>query len=197
MKDQWYADNRDLIKWGGIIHLCNTKGIKQVTHVAYYTQSSWPKLRFDGVEKDISKEVTKHFRDINDIKRLGKKAEIAIDVIKERFSHSRRKEYNESVIRLIKEQKQRQIVFLDPDTGLAPQKAMAEHVTGEEISSIWQCLKGDDYLVLYQHKPRISEWKIIRKKELAKALSVKDSKIKMWEEATEKIRDVVFFFCEK
>ena len=196
MKDQWYADNRDLIKWGGIVDLCNTTGIKSVMQVAYYRESSWLQLRFDRKNEDIPKEVIEHFRDIEDIKRLGKKVGITIDVLKSEFSNSAREAYTKSICRRIQKQTQQQIVFLDPDNGLSPQKAKAEHVTREEISSIWQSLKRGDYLVFYQHSFRDNKWKEIRCKQLAGACSVKENIIKMWE-ATEKITDVVFFFCEK
>ncbi len=196
MKDQLYADNRDLIKWGGILHLCNTTEIRHVMQVAYYSKSSWPQLRFGREKEDIPKEVIDHFRDVEDIKRLGIKAGITIDVVKNEFSHSDRDEYNKAICRRIKKQPQRKIVFLDPDTGLAMQNVKAKHVKPEEVSLIWRALKPRDFLVLYQHKPRISEWKNIRRKELTKALSVKKSTIRMWE-ASERIRDVVFYYCER
>lgn len=194
MKDQWYADNRDLIKWGGIIHLCNTTGIKHVMQVAYFRDSSWLQLNFNGKEVSIPKDVITHFRSIRDIRRLGKKAGITIDVVKSEFSD--RETYSTSICKRIRKQTQHQIVFLDPDNGLAPLKAKAEHVTSEEISSIWQCLKRGDYLVLYQHNPHIPNWKTVRMKELARACNLVPSTIKIWE-ATKKVKDVVFFFCEK
>jgi hypothetical protein len=73
---------------------------------------------------------------------------------------------------------------------------MEEHVKSEEISSIWQCLRGGDYLVLYQHSPHITNWKNIRKKEFARACKLVPSQIRIWE-ARERVKDVVFFFCEK
>ncbi|MFC1871939.1 hypothetical protein ACFLYF_06065 [Chloroflexota bacterium] len=196
LKDSYYADNRDLIKWGGIIHLCNTSGIKHIIQVAYFRESSWLKLLFDGEIEDIPKEVIEHFRDIDDIKRLGKKLGITIDIVKDEFSKSNRGEYTKDICQRIQEQAQRQIVFLDPDTGLAPQKATAEHVTREEISLIWQYLKRGDYLVLYQHNPHIEDWENIRRIEFAQACNTEEEKISTWK-ASEKFNDVVLFFCVK
>jgi hypothetical protein len=197
MQDQWYADNRDLIKWGGIVHLCNTTGIQYVMQVAYFRDSSsWPQLNFNGKDVSIPKDVITHFRSIRDIKRLGRKAGITVDIFKREFSHSARETYTESICQRIQKQTQHQIVFLDPDNGLAPQKAKAEHVTTKEISSIWKRLKRGDYLVLYQHNPHIPNWKTVRKKELARACNLVPSSTKIWE-AKKKIKDVVFFFCEK
>ncbi len=198
MKNQWYADIRDLIKWGGIVHLCETTQIKYVIQVAYLTDSPrlWSPLNFDGKDVPIPGHVITHFRSIGDIKRLGKKAGITIDVVKAEFSRSDRKAYGEAICKRIEKQPQRKIVLLDPDTGLAVKNAQEKHVKPEEVLLIWQALKPRDFLVLYQHKPRKSEWKNVRRKELAKALSVKENTIRMWE-AMEKVRDVVFFFCKK
>jgi hypothetical protein len=196
MKDQFYADNRDLIKWGGIVHLCNTTGIKHVIQVAYFRDSSWLRLNFNGKDERIPKDVITHFRSIGDIKRLGKKVGIAIDIVKSEFSDSTREVYTKSICQRIQKQTQHQIVFLDPDTGLAVQNVEEEHVESAEVSSIWQSLKRGDFLVLYQHNPRISEWRNVRRKELAKALGLKESMIKMWE-ASERIKDVVFYYCER
>jgi len=196
MKNTWYADNRDLIKWGGIIHLCNTTGIKHVMQVAYFRNSSWGLLDFDGKDVPIPEEIITHFRDISDIKRLGKKAGITIEIVMNKFIHSAREAYTDSICQRIRKLSQRQIVFLDPDNGLAPQKATDEHVKSEEISSIWERLRRGDYLVLYQHSPHVTDWKNIRKKEFARACKLVPSQVKTWE-AREKVKDVVFFFAEK
>lgn len=176
--------------------MCNITGIKHVTQVAYFSESSWLRLLFDRKNEDIPKEVIEHFRDINNVKLLGKKVGITIDIVKSEFSNSGREAYTKSICRRIQKQSKQQIVFLDPDNGLAPKIVKAEHVTCEDISLMWQCLKGGDYLVLYQHSPHIPNWRNARRREVAKACSIKESKMKMWK-ALEKINDVAFFFCEK
>ena len=88
------------------------------------------------------------------------------------------------------------VVFLDPDTGLAPQKANAEHVTCKEITSIWHQLKRGDHLVLCQHSFRDTNWREIRRGELAQACNISPSMIQTWE-ASDKTKDVVFLYCEK
>lgn len=196
MRNTWYADDRDLIKWGGIIHLCNTTGINHVMQVAYFRNSSWGLLEFDGKDVPIPEDVITHFRDIGDIKRLAKMAGITIDIVTEEFVHSEREAYTNSVCQRIQNLSQRQIVFLDPDNGLAPQKATDEHVKSEEIAKIWKCLRSGDYIVLYQHSPHIVDWKNIRKTEFAIACKIATSEVKIWE-AKEKVKDVVFFFSEK
>jgi hypothetical protein len=196
MKDQWYADNRDLIKWGGIAHLCSETGIKDVYQVAYWRRSTWSPLDFNNKKVRIPNEVLSHFRDINDVKRLGEKLGLHIHVENRKFCQYDRDVYHNSVCKLISTQKLRKIVFLDPDTGIAMQNAKAEHVEPQEVSSIWQSLKRGDFLVLYQHSFRDTDWKAIRRKQLAEACNIDRSKVKEWE-APALARDVVFFFCEK
>jgi hypothetical protein len=43
-------------------------------------------------------------------------------------------------------------VFLNPDTGLEPEKPSFEHVLESEFSVIWRALDTGDVLVFYQHQ---------------------------------------------
>jgi len=194
LKDQWYGDNRDLIKWGGIVRLCQTTGIKNVLQVAYWRPSQLFRLRFDGNNEDIPKEVIQHFRDIRDIKRLADKTNITIDIVDPEFTD--RNLYTKDVCQRIQQKSENQIVFLDPDTGLAKQNGKAAHVILVEVQSMWQALKQGDILVLYQHSFREKNWRNIRLNEFAEACGVQIAEIKTWE-ASEKVRDVIFFYCKK
>ena len=196
MKDKYYADNRDLIKWGGIVHLCNETGIKHVLQVAYYRESTWLPLNFNNKKVQIPMEVLSHFRNINNVKRLGEKLGLHIHVENRNFDPCDRHVYHNSVCEQISRQKLQQIIFLDPDTGIALRNAKTEHVEAQEITSIWQSLKRGDFLVLYQHRFRDTHWKNIRKAQLAKACNIEIKKVKEWE-APELAPDVVFFYCEK
>ncbi|MGA7677149.1 MAG: hypothetical protein WCA51_02095 [Dehalococcoidia bacterium] len=195
MKDKWYADNRDLIKWGGIAHLCNETGIKYVLQVAYYSKSTWSPLDFNNKKVPIPEKVLSHFRDIKDVERLGEKLGLHICVENHNFSRHNRDVYHKSVCKLISTQKLRKIVFLDPDTGIALQNAKAKHVEPQEVSLIWKSLKRGDFLVLYQHSFRKTGWKAIQRNQLAEACNIDRGKVMEWK--AELARDVVFFFCEK
>ena len=202
MKNIWYADNRDIIKWGGIVHLCNTTGIKHVTQIAYFRESSRLQLDFNGKDVSIPQDVIIHFRSMRDIKQLGTKVGITIDVVENEFSHNDREKYTKSICQQIQKQTQRKIVLLDPDTGLAPDsnKAKVEHVKPDEVSMIWHSLNNSDFLVLYQHRFRDTDWRDIRKKQIAKACNINMSLVKEWKapkSAKDLAKDVVFFFCEK
>jgi len=80
MKDQWYTDDRNLIKWEGLVHLYNSTGIRHVIQVANFREYLWLPLHFNNGEVPIPDNVITHFRSIRDVKRLGKKAGITIYV---------------------------------------------------------------------------------------------------------------------
>lgn len=195
MRDEFYGDKRDLVKWGGLLHLCNKNRIKTVLQVAYYRETKWPQLSFDGSDIDLPAQVTNHFRDMQQIRSL-KISGATIRVIGRGFSHADRSKYQDSLCNLICSMKERKVVFLDPDTGLAPRKCAVEHVSVEEVSEVWASLKPRDFLVVYQHRFRDTEWKKTRRKQLASACRIRLSDVRMW--SAEKIaKDVVFFFVEK
>jgi len=195
MKDIFYADKRDMAKWGGMIHLCNLKKIGTVIQVAYYRESSLPKLNFDGKMVDFPDEIKMHFRNIENISLLGKYAGVNIKVFKEPFSHETRNEYHERLIKNLNRYKNPKVVFLDPDNGLAPGTCKEEHVAPDEVKEIWDGLKKNDILVFYQHMYRRTGWDITSRDNLAKACRVIPNRVQQW--SSEIAHDVVFFFIEK
>ena len=118
MRDEWYADNRDVAKWGGIVHLCCETRIANVLQVAYYRKGKLPELRFDNQQIPLPEEVKRCFRDIKEIRRLGKAAGLKIKVITKEFGN--RKDYHDYICRCIDAIGERKIIFLDPDNGLEP-----------------------------------------------------------------------------
>jgi hypothetical protein len=50
MKDQWYADNRDLVKWGVLLELCRQFHAIRILQVLCYRPSDWQEknLKIDG-----------------------------------------------------------------------------------------------------------------------------------------------------
>jgi hypothetical protein len=199
MKDKFYADKRDPVKWGGIVHLCHEKRVKTVLQVAYYRKDEWGKtISFNGKSIALPDAVIKHFRDIKDITRLGRRAKLRILVFGVEFSKAKRAAYHKRVLNRIKSMNQRKVVLLDPDTGLAPEICEAEHVTEEEVWQIWESLsrKDKDILVFYQHNTHISGWEESNREKLSKWCRVEQKRVKMWS-AKEIAGDVVFYFIER
>jgi hypothetical protein len=195
VKDIFYADKRDMVKWGGIISLCQANSIKTVIQVAYYREDALPQLKFNDKLIEFPEQVQRHFRNVENIKELGNKIGINIRVFKEPFSNGLRTEYHRILIKKLNVYKQPKIVFLDPDNGLAPDVCKEEHVKSEEVSDIWKNLSSQDILVFYQHLFRKPGWAEINRTKLAKACMVKTSLVHTW--SSDLAHDVIFYFIEK
>src|SRR5207249_2943066 len=83
--------------------------------------------------------------------------------------HSKRQEYIKKIIEEIQRYSDTLIVFLDPDTGIAPKSAKPEHATSADIQEIWEAVKPRDWLVMYQHASRDTKWIQNRRAEFSKA----------------------------
>ncbi len=62
MRDKWYADNRDLLKWGALLALAERHAAKHILQVLYYRQTEWAQLELDGEQIPIPAAVIRHFR---------------------------------------------------------------------------------------------------------------------------------------
>lgn len=157
MRDRWYADNRDLVKWGTLINLATENKIRAILQVAYYrTDLKSSDLERDGKSVGFPAVVRNHFRDIKLIHGLAEQTGIKISVLTEHFDN--REKYHNTIIQSIAKTDTPRIVFLDPDTGLAPKRVKLEHVAIHEIEELWSTLARGDWLVLYQHSKRKQDW---------------------------------------
>lgn len=172
MRHQWYADGRDLIKWGVLFHLADSWNLKRVVQVAYLRPDApRPTLECKAKTIKLSDLVWSHFRDIRDIKRLAKSSGLEIGLIEAPYDPSSRTAYLLKVIEQYRSEiKKPTAVFLDPDTGIAERHAKPEHVTSAEVSSIWNALAPSHWLILYQHSNRHKEWLPKKRDEFARAI---------------------------
>ena len=84
MRDEWYGDNRDLVKWSVLVHLARREAVSAILHVAMYRPGSAPAPLVTTRGKVGSPaEVFRHFRDLDDIQRLAIATGLAIEVVKE------------------------------------------------------------------------------------------------------------------
>ncbi len=127
MRDWWYGDKRDVVKWGTICVLVQKRSIRTVLQVAFYRPESQKyHLSMDGTAKPLPIRVIQHFRDINDIQRLAANVNLRIDIHKDLFQWSRefrtrddfRKAYFNGVTGHIKQYSDPVIVFWTPTRGL-------------------------------------------------------------------------------
>src|SRR5689334_19181812 len=116
MLNKWYGDNRDLLKWGTLIHLAEKNGLQCILQIAYLRQNKWPSMCVDGEEVPIPRKVVDHFRRLNNVESVGCD-HLQIHVLETVFSD--RNEYSGVVKYFVNRfSKTKRLIFLDPDTGL-------------------------------------------------------------------------------
>ena len=160
MRDWWYGDKRDIVKWGTIYTLTRKYSIQSVLQVALY-RPELPnyELSISGTTESLPIEVIRHFRDIEHIQRLAESLKVTVDIHKDLFQwrsefrtrQDFRNAYFTRVANKIKQYDEPVIVFLDPDTGIAPENYSYEHVTPQEIQTHLRAMKSGDILLFYQH----------------------------------------------
>jgi len=196
MRTQWYGDKRDLVKWGTLIHLCKTEGIETIIQVPFLREQEFShELVVETEAVPFPKAVWDHFRDLKHIALLGSRSGLTIEVFPLAFNHSHRGVYiAELCARISRMNAEPKVVFLDPDTGLEPRKASANHVTIDEIETVWKNLQPRDWLVLYQHSLRKTSWENSQRKRFQNACG--RSKVKTFH-CKDMAHDVVFFAASK
>jgi hypothetical protein len=203
VRDFFYGDNRDLVKWGVLLQLAERFGAARILQVGYYRpEGRWPPLEIDGRECPIPDEVIRHFRSCRDIKRLNSldSLGVQINVLDSPFSHRERDVYLQQIFAAMSGLDPRPcILFLDPDTGIGRD---AEHVRPGELLAIWDRMRGGDVLVLYQHAHHKKQWLEIRRREFEGALrlpagAARHARGGMLTAGKRFCRDVAFFFIQK
>lgn len=195
MKDQWYGDNRDLVKWGVLSELARRFDADHILQVLYYRPSKWAEFEIDGELVELPSEVIQHFRTATNISTMESAARL--EVLADAFEN--RDQYLQTVLQRIKEHApSRGIVFLDPDTGLESRSPGPEHVLTSEITAIWREMAVRDVLVLYQHQTNRSgsPWIEPKRVQFESALGLMPGSAKV-ARAPKIARDVAFFFAEK
>jgi len=196
MRDKWYGDNRDLVKWGVLLNLATDYDAARILQVTYFRPSEWAPVNIDGRERPIPEGVLRHFRDVRNIKGLSSGPRI--EVLDAPFVDRRR--YTEAVLEAIARRQHGEacVVFLDPDTGLAPRTASFEHVLDSEVREIWQHISAGDVLVFYQHQTNrnATPWIESKREQFEKALGLLSGTAKV-ASGMAIARDVAFFYCRK
>jgi hypothetical protein len=195
MRDKWYGDNRDLVKWGVLLELSKRFKCSQILQVLYFRPGKWATIQIDGEEVSLAREIILHFRNTSSISTMG--SNVRIDVIADEFQN--RNEYHQVVSKKIQSRDSSPgIVFLDPDTGLEPMgRPGPEHVLDSELKVIWKLLRPQDVLVLYQHQTNRngSDWINPKRRQFEKA--IENPGVAGLAYGPQIARDVAFFFMRK
>jgi hypothetical protein len=196
VRDRWYADNRDLVKWGVLLRLADMFQAQRILQLAFYRPSDFPPLTIDDKECAIPAEVVAHFRDLRAAGNLGAKVRVTVfdPLYRDRDAHLR------AALALLQAfAQERCIAFLDPDTGLEPRgRASLDHVLASEARAIWDGLKPGDVFALYQHQTNKAgkPWIGPKRDQLAEALAVPGESVRV--ARGDKIApDVVFFYAQR
>ena len=195
MRDQWYGDKRDLVKWGVLVELARRHRVMHILQVLYQRPSTWEPLEIDGELVEIPTAVVQHFRSATSVAAIQCTAKV--DVVEEIFGD--RSDYLKVVLQRIRLRPQVPgIVFLDPDTGLESHSPGPQHVLNSELTEIWNALRSGDILVFYQHQTNRNgtPWIEPKKIQFEQALGVQKGSTKL-ARAEGIARDVAFFFIEK
>ena len=194
MRTLWFGDNRDLIKWSVLLHIARNEKAREIVQICFLNPHEFESVTLDGDRRAVPPEVIRHFRSVRSVEGLC--ADIAIRVFDRPFDA--RSEYLRAALEFINQSDKQRVLFLDPDTGLAPRRFGAEHVTPEEVGQYWRLLVARDVLVLYQHQTNRTgaPWIEDKREEFASAIGVTPSLIKIAKgEAI--ARDVVFYYALK
>jgi len=195
MRDQWYGDDRDLVKWGTLIHIARRDQRSTILHIALYRpDDDWAALHSSRGKVDIPTEVIRHFRNLDTIHRLAKTSGVRIEVFKAPF-RNRSAYFEKARLRIEKLSADSLVVFLDPDTGLAAQAAGREHVSADDVRSVFEIMAEGDVLVCYQRARRQKDWRGDKRRALARALGVVSREVEVFD--SELASDVVLFAATK
>ena len=191
LRDQWYGDGGDLLKWGTLVHIAQRDNLAAILHVALYRpDDEWATVNSSRGAVEIPGEVLRHFRNLDNVHRLSKSSGIRIEVFKAPFKD--RSTYFEKVKRRIESYREVPLaVFLDPDTGLAPDIPGPEHVTEDELRLVYDVMKSGDVLVCYQRSRRLKGWRGDRRRAFTLALGVSSQDVEVFD--SELARDGVLF----
>lgn len=196
MQDWYYADHRDLLKWGVLVLLARQHGLSRIVQIAYLRPSVFPNIDLGGHEKELPLEVRSHFRNVNNVTAL--RNGISISVFDELFED--RKAYEKAAIRYLAGlADKRRLVFLDPDTGLEPAgRPELKHILDKEACAIWSELKTDEVFAFYQHKTNknAKPWIEEKRIQLQKALRVREGTVQVGK-SMRIANDVVIFYARK
>ena len=198
MRDQWYSDKRDLVKWSVLLLLAKKRKADRIIQIACYNASDYGKIEIDGEQHAMPEEVISHFRNIGKISGLTTHPEIT--VFDASFGKPDMDSYFAAAKKLIDSfNQERCIVFLDPDTGLEPKgKADEKHVLERDLKVIWDALPKGWMLVFYQHQTnkKGQEWIEPKREQFAKAIGIPVRTVKK-AYGPKVANDVVFFFSTK
>ena len=194
MKDTWFGDKRDLVKWGTLAHLARRESLKAIVQVPYLRLEQRPQLNTAAGSFDINPDVWAFFRSVTSTEALAGKLGCEVHVFAEAFDPRRRGDYLGQVLQRLAGINRKKAVLLDPDTGMSPNTTEAEHATNAEVLACWNVLSGGDWLVVYQHFWRVPGWRDEARRRFADCCQATNVEVFS---SPDFVSDVIFLAAEK
>jgi hypothetical protein len=198
MRDEWIGDRLDLMKWSAVKKLVDRRrSVKPIiTYIPYWRST-------DICPETVNAGVWEHFRSRRRYPGPFVREENVFTNACWGEPYSSRKTYHTKATEFLELVRKRtdgpMLLFLDPDTGLSPQRANLNHVTEKEVKSLWDKLHGGDVLAVFQHRPRSAQgldWRKNKAKQLAEftGLSIASGNFEPTDTA---IKNAVLLYVDK
>jgi hypothetical protein len=162
MRDEFYADHRDLWKWTEVLKAAGET--KKILYVAMLRPDTPNKGQPEGVASRVWKFFEEERRSLNAERKCARVTRLSasIEPFFDSYRYKDRHEYSRRVAESLRSRPQgeRHVVFLDPDTGIGGGRPGDKHVPVEQIGSVWSAMREGDILLIYQHNARVkqTEW---------------------------------------
>jgi len=208
MRNEWYGDRRDLVKWATLIHLVDDDPSARILQVLMMRpdgkrDSALTETKANVVnEHSVPARVFNYFRrprHVQDIVSLDKR----IAVYDKPFpaeDHGGRQEGREQYFGdvcewIAKSRGKRRVVLVDPDTGIIENPTW-RHIGPEELKRLYCAIRTGDTLALYQHQQRRHDWPNNTLNQFAAAIRVRRDRVCMFR-CRELAPDVALFAVRK
>lgn len=205
MRNEWYGDRRDVVKWTSLLHLAQREEIDRIVQIAMCTDMEPAPPEITTLDREIvqcqavAAQVANHFHhhnDLNGIRPFGQHFGIDVEVRLAPFAHPGRGQYFDNVLNEIRASTKRTIWFFDPDTGIEPQGGANEkHVRLQELLDAFKAMRSGDYLACYQHAWREDNWQTLARNRLAARLDIAKNRVEVF--ASDYASDVIILAVEK
>jgi hypothetical protein len=203
MRDQFYGDRKDVLKWTLALQAATEE--KNILYVVMYrpNKGSHGKdfrpvgggtpdvVRFFDSEREKFRSGARRVMEVHAL------APGRIDLICETYEHRDRRDYFEGVRSRLAERNvdKNFLILFDPDNGIAGASAKSTHVCPEQITAVWSAMRSGDVLLVYQHQFRDREWRSKRHSVLASAIQLPEERVK--DHCAPDVKDVCFFEVSK
>lgn len=157
MRDIYFGDRRDRVKWGVLVHIAQSHGLHSILQVAYSRNLGSRTLQTPDGPVELDGEVWRFFSSLDRVVDLGARLGLAIRVVDAPFANASRSRYVDLVLDELVHVARPALVFLDPDTGLSDRPA-AEHTARGDVECVWAAMQRGEWLVVYQHADHTGTW---------------------------------------